>query len=323
MESSVTQLLKKIFRWEVIGVLTSIVSLYFAYHTFLKDEGGQLSISYHSDKSDSNDIVSLSSRNADAVISKFPTLSNKSKFALNNFFLQYRISGSKVDITPDESYALSYNPDGSATLTYIERNLFAHTSLPSPIATMNVNEPDGTVAISIKATYDGASEPFNYSDRITYRIGGSLASSAKPDVRKQGENPRTEQSQQVERLEVSRIQNDVPTVDESDSSSGSSAVSTILVIIFILISFVSAISFMLTFDFISEHIKERKTFRREDYRRYVLNDFFGEYPLSAKNQKWAGVVWSLTLYGGGVLVAYSIGAIVLIYMFVSAIIPHG
>ena len=171
--NNLAKILKGILRWEVIGGITSLIALLFAYSQFKHDRGGELTAYLNDEIAYNEDVTNLAifveNPNIDIsnAISITPTLGNNSEYSIRDFSLQYHISTHGIDVIPSDYYDIYKEKDG-LTLKYKGNTLYAFTLAESPIKRIYCNQDIGTLDIVIKASYDGISKPF------THKVAGNI-----------------------------------------------------------------------------------------------------------------------------------------------------
>ncbi|MDE5876901.1 MAG: hypothetical protein K2H47_05320 [Muribaculaceae bacterium] len=168
MKSS-TKWLQRIFRWEVAGVVIAAVSLIYAYKSFKIDEGGELQITSNFPTSDNTGdiaVVTDATDLASTLNQLLPEFRNSIKYSLKNFNLTY-------DITTSEPVNFTFSPDFSMrqvsptrlSATLADHTLYAHSQVEAPFVTATPSQNNFNMTVAIRATFDGAAEPY----AATYR----------------------------------------------------------------------------------------------------------------------------------------------------------
>lgn len=157
--------LARIFRWEVAGVVIAAVSLIYAYKSFKIDEGGELQITTPYAIFDSEDTIAVVTDDNDlaSVLNQLlPEFRNSIKYSLKNFNLTY-------DITTSEPTDFIFSPDFTTrqvsptriSATLADHTLYAHSQVEAPFLTVTPSKSNFNMAITVRATFDGAAEPYN------------------------------------------------------------------------------------------------------------------------------------------------------------------
>ncbi len=156
--------LQRIFRWEVAGVLIAAVSLIYAYKSFKIDEGGELQITSHYTTSDNNgEIAVVTDANdlASTLNQLLPEFRNSIKYSLKNFNLTYDITTSEpVDFTFSPDFSMRQVSPTRVSATLADHTLYAHSQVEAPFITAIPSQSNLNITIAIRATFDGAAEPY-------------------------------------------------------------------------------------------------------------------------------------------------------------------
>ena len=173
--NNLAKILKGIFRWEVIGGITSLIALLFAYSQFKHDRGGELTayinneIAYNEEQTNIAIFVDNPYKDISNAINITPTLGNNTEYSIRDFSLQYHISTHDIDIEPSDYYDIYEEKDG-VTLKYKGNALYAFPLAESPIKRISCSQDIGTLDIAIKASYDGISKPFTHNVICNFHV---------------------------------------------------------------------------------------------------------------------------------------------------------
>lgn len=163
MKSS-SKWLQRIFRWEVAGVVIAAVSLIYAYKSFKIDEGGELQITTHFTTSENDGdiaVVTDAKDLASTLNQLLPEFRNSIKYSLKNFNLTYDISTSEpVDFTFSPDFSMRQVSPTRVSATLADHTLYAHSQVEAPFVTAVPSQSHFNITITIRATFDGASEPY-------------------------------------------------------------------------------------------------------------------------------------------------------------------
>ena len=115
--NNLAKILKGILRWEVIGGITSLIALLFAYSQFKHDRGGELTayinneIAYNEEQTNIAIFVDNPYKDISNAINITPTLGNNTEYSIRDFSLQYHISTHDIDIEPSDYYDIYEEKD--------------------------------------------------------------------------------------------------------------------------------------------------------------------------------------------------------------------
>lgn len=150
-----TTWLKKIFRAEVIGVIVSVIGLLITLPQFERDALAKLTI--REQVNNDNPSILITKTQTDVLSKVLPTMTNTSKYSLNNFLLQYRFVNLPPDYKASDDFTVN-SLDGTTVMTYKGNTLHAHTTAPMPIENLNIKSKDIEISYAISFTFDGAEE---------------------------------------------------------------------------------------------------------------------------------------------------------------------
>lgn len=336
MTKSTNNWLKHIFTWEVLGVVLSAISLYIAYLTFIREDGGSLEVQYRTDMFSTPDdpVVFTDSRQSDMLSGMLPVLSNPSKYSLNNFLLQYTVEGAEV--TTGAAFT-AVTRQSAHELTYNDHTLYAYTKVAEPCQSITLPADEGSLTLSIRATFDGASKPFEVEKTCHYKVvtnrnmtagqwqvlcakkcaeagikdawiysGGSLAridnialtpaSTAPSPTSRPASVDPKPQGQAEPVVTVIETENETMTVG-SDESIG--VVEAILLVLMYAFLFIGAIVFFFcVFEPMRELKKTNRLTRQALYDEFI-HEIYDTYSPTPKQQKWGKIWWAYACLGGG------------------------
>lgn len=172
-----TKWLARIFRWEVAGVVIAAVSLIYAYKSFKIDEGGELQITSHFTTENNSDIAVVTDANdlASTLNQLLPEFRNSIKYSLKNFNLTYDISASEpVDFTFSPDFSMRQVSPTRVSATLADHTLYAHSKVEAPFVTVIPSKSNVNMNITIRATFDGAAEPYNATCHYRFYPTSSL-----------------------------------------------------------------------------------------------------------------------------------------------------
>lgn len=158
--------LKKIFRVEVIGVIVAIGAALLTVPQFVKDTGGRLDIKYNEAFNGViPKVVVVDQQNTNFLRYVLPTLYNNSRYSLNNFLLTFQLNSPAQFFLTSNEFTIKNNGIYNR-LIYNYHIFFAHSEILPPDLSIKINSDSTYVEYSIKATFDGAKEPYLITNRI-------------------------------------------------------------------------------------------------------------------------------------------------------------
>lgn len=165
--NNLVKILKGILRWEVIGVITSLIASIFAWSQFKHDKGGCLEVSHNTQKvysNESKDLVILTDSKQIYFTDIFPVFSNSDKYSLRDFTLSHTVEMNGVIADNTGFYSKSDINGHTYLLKYSEDILPPHQIVESPISSIKLLEAETALCvIKSKATWDGADIPFEFT----------------------------------------------------------------------------------------------------------------------------------------------------------------
>ena len=161
----ITSWLKRIFSWKIITGFITIVCFFFAISQFLRDKGGDISMSLNGreviNNEKINNIVFVDSRTTHIGDFFVPLIVNNKEYSVRDFFLQYDLETRNIDIMPYDFYN-SYHSGGGMALRYKDNVLYSFTDAESPLSSLALKSDDAWLNVKMKATYDGVSHPYGH-----------------------------------------------------------------------------------------------------------------------------------------------------------------
>lgn len=161
--------LRRIFSLQSLTVLGTVVSILIAFQQFRRDTGGQLDVSYNTQKIGNNetrDIVIFSDRKELSVSDLCPKFINSDKYTLKDFNLKHTVMSDGVQIYNSDFYiSYSVSPN-TQVLKYYEDALPPHQATEQPLQYLSLKGDYGFCSLKSVATWDGANKPFEFAVNI-------------------------------------------------------------------------------------------------------------------------------------------------------------
>ena len=159
----------------VLGGLAGVLGIWFSYQSFRHEAGGNLTAWHQSREIHNNStrtiFVCLDDMSSDlSQLSITPFFDNSFKYSIKDFSLDYTVESSNVMFEPTDFYTKMDYSDSKSRFRYKFETLKPYTDTEPPFRSIKIKSRQSRCRIETKATYDGASFPYEYVQDVWFLV---------------------------------------------------------------------------------------------------------------------------------------------------------
>ena len=158
--------LKTVFSVRSVELTVAIVGCVMGFYGWKYQRGGDVELYYGSQPVDNNGerqlVVCVDSLGRELTgLPVSPEFINNDQNTVHDFALSYTVNSTGLELKPNMNYRVNSTVDGMG-LRYEDHQIFSYSAAEAPLASIAVTSPEGTLHLRAKASYDGASKPFEF-----------------------------------------------------------------------------------------------------------------------------------------------------------------